>query len=605
MMKMKRILSLVLALVMLVGMFTMVASASETDNAPATTKTGTIHVKVTYQGQPLQGAVVYAYDSTGTTPNRIESPYGTTDSSGNTTFTASFTNDYISVACAHGTTGGIAEYRSGVNVVGAKLDDTLVKIGGTSFETWWECELDSNYKDWVVNFVVDGELYSDCHVKNGETVTEPVDPKKSGSVFNGWVTDSGAAWNFTTPVTNHMNLRATWTAAPETVPSTPVIPTSIYGTYKGAVKVSCAAGHHDTKSYDFTISSASQVTMQSATKAVVYLTETDRSAYLAWYNTDTSSKHSDVTKQAIALVLEYREGFWFFPAHWEVTSVAEMEVQCDCTGNHCGSCCGSWWHKHTVTYTDGVKNEVVFKDITYTVKHGDKTPVPTNPTRAGYKFTGWTPAVADKTTACVTYTATWTPVKTPDLTSEHVAYIKGYGKGLVKPEGEITRAEAITMLYRLMDAKSAKEFYTPYNSFTDVAKDAWYNDAVSTLANAGVLRYTSGKLNPNEAITRAEFFYMLTKFTDATYSGKCTFKDVPANHWAYDELALAQNLGWIKGYGGSMLYPDDTISRAEVAASLNRVLGRTTCTVKDTKNFSDNPVNAWYYKDIVEASISH
>ena len=403
-----------------------------------------------------------------------------------------------------------------------------------------------------------------------------------------------------------VTLYAQWEKiAPSVVPPTPItpaVPNSIFGKYCGAVKVICGSDHHDTKCYDFNISSANQVTMVTATKAVVYLSDSDISTILAKYNDNTNAKHAFISKVAVALTLEYKPGFWLIPGQWVVTGVAELPVTCECT--HC-DCCIGWWHKHTITYTDGVKNEVVFKDVVKTVKHGAKTPTIADPVRKGYIFTGWTPKVASKATKCVIYTATWKAAEAPSLTKEHVAYLKGYGKGLVKPEGEITRAEAITMLYRLMDSASAKKWYTPYNNFSDVAKDAWYNDAVSTLANAGILRSSTGLLNPNEKITRAEFFYMLTGFTDATYSGKCTFTDVAATHWAYDELALAQYLGWVKGYGGGVVYPDDTISRAEVAAVLNRVLDRDDCKTKDTKNFVDNPVNAWYYQDIVEASISH
>lgn len=404
-----------------------------------------------------------------------------------------------------------------------------------------------------------------------------------------------------------VTLYAQWEKiAPSVVPSTPItpaVPDSIYDEYFGAVKVVCGSDHHDSKTYPFNISKADQVTMVTATKAVVYLTDSDISTIVASYNSDTHAKHTFTSKIAVALTLEYKTAFWMFPGKWVVTGVAELPVTCDC--DHCHDWCGGLWHKHTIKYTDGVKNEVVFKDVVKTVKHGAKTPTIADPVRKGYIFTGWSPKVASKATKCVVYTATWKPADAPALTKEHVAYLQGYGKGLVKPEGEITRAEAITMLYRLMDSASAKKWYTPYNNFTDVAKDAWYNDAVSTLANAGVLRYTSGLLNPNEKITRAEFFYMLTGFTNASYTGKCTFTDVTLTHWAYDELALAQYLGWIKGYGGGVVYPDDTISRAEVAAVLNRVLDRDNCKTKDTKNFADNPVNAWYYQDIVEASISH
>ena len=62
----------------------------------------------------------------------------------------------------------------------------------------------------------------------------------------------------------------------------------------------------------------------------------------------------------------------------------------------------------TVTYTDGVADEEVFADQTYKVLEGEATPAFNGtPSREGYKFLGWEPAVAEKVTADVTYTAQW------------------------------------------------------------------------------------------------------------------------------------------------------------------------------------------------------
>lgn len=64
--------------------------------------------------------------------------------------------------------------------------------------------------------------------------------------------------------------------------------------------------------------------------------------------------------------------------------------------------------KYTVTYTDGVDNEEIFKDQTYTVEAGKATPAFNGtPTRDGYTFVGWKPAVAATVTGNATYEATW------------------------------------------------------------------------------------------------------------------------------------------------------------------------------------------------------
>lgn len=65
--------------------------------------------------------------------------------------------------------------------------------------------------------------------------------------------------------------------------------------------------------------------------------------------------------------------------------------------------------RYTVTYTDGVEGKVVFKDQVFPDRVVG-TPTPEfrgTPTRAGYTFTGWSPAVEERVTKSITYNATW------------------------------------------------------------------------------------------------------------------------------------------------------------------------------------------------------
>lgn len=73
----------------------------------------------------------------------------------------------------------------------------------------------------------------------------------------------------------------------------------------------------------------------------------------------------------------------------------------------------------TVTYTDGVEDQEIFADQSYTVNQGDPTPAftlngePADPVREGYAFAGWSPKVAETVTQDATYTATWEKNFTP------------------------------------------------------------------------------------------------------------------------------------------------------------------------------------------------
>ena len=78
--------------------------------------------------------------------------------------------------------------------------------------------------------------------------------------------------------------------------------------------------------------------------------------------------------------------------------------------------------KYTVTYTDGVDGEVIFADQVSYKKPGEKTPAfRGTPTRTGYKFIGWEPAVVGTVTANATYTAQWVSISDLDPAPELVS----------------------------------------------------------------------------------------------------------------------------------------------------------------------------------------
>lgn len=216
------------------------------------------------------------------------------------------------------------------------------------------------------------------------------------------------------------------------------------------------------------------------------------------------------------------------------------------------------------------------------------------------------------------YTPSVTPV-IPDPTVKvkgldtinHVAYIVGRNTGLVDPNGTITRAEVATIYFRLMTEEFRNQFWSDKCSYTDVADTAWYNVAISTLENAGVIKdtVTGGSFRPNDPITRAELAVMAAQFCTVTGNiPRASFTDIPYTYWAAKEIALVEYAGWIEGYNGKFR-PDDNLTRAECVTIVNRMLNRGAEPENMLKNmviFPDNlNVDVWYYAAIQEAANSH
>ena len=195
-------------------------------------------------------------------------------------------------------------------------------------------------------------------------------------------------------------------------------------------------------------------------------------------------------------------------------------------------------------------------------------------------------------------------------TTDHFAYIVGYGNGEVRPQNNITRAEVATIFFRLLTDDVRDENLTKTNRYSDVAATSWYNTAVSTLSSMGIITgYPDGTFRPNAAITRAEFAAIAARFDNDGDKTAAKFSDI-ATHWAKDEISIAYNNGWITGYPDGTFGPQRDITRAETITLVNRILNRQPETEDDLLPnmtvWTDNAnPKAWYYLAVQEATNSH
>lgn len=194
---------------------------------------------------------------------------------------------------------------------------------------------------------------------------------------------------------------------------------------------------------------------------------------------------------------------------------------------------------------------------------------------------------------------------------DHFAYVAGYPDGTVRPDDNISRAEATAIFFRLLKPDEVRdENLTRENDFNDVNDGDWHNTSISTMAKLGIIkgRYADSFV-PDAFITRAEFAAICARFDDSEFEIVNEFTDVQG-HWAEHDIHEATAHGWIRGYEDGTFKPDQFITRAEAMTVVNRVLNRVPETAADLlDNMIQWPDNsdesAWYYLAVQEATNSH
>ena len=167
--------------------------------------------------------------------------------------------------------------------------------------------------------------------------------------------------------------------------------------------------------------------------------------------------------------------------------------------------------------------------------------------------------------------------------------INGYADGTFKPDAQVTRAQFITMLYRVAgspeveipEGKTEIELgFTDADTISDV-----YKKAVAWGVQNGIIKgYEDNTFRPNQAISRAQMATMLYRYLvqkdgpvsdelKATYD--FTDKDDIAAPFV-EAVNVMANKGLLKGYADGHFGPDETATRGQAATILVRIFVNTT-----------------------------
>lgn len=158
--------------------------------------------------------------------------------------------------------------------------------------------------------------------------------------------------------------------------------------------------------------------------------------------------------------------------------------------------------------------------------------------------------------------------------------MNGMGNNLFQPDGVMTRAQLVTVLWRYEGSPVLGT-----NTFTDVANNVWYTQAVTWAADQGIVTGVgNGKFNPDGTITREQLvtiFYRYSAMKLLDTSARAELSSFPdqdkVSPWAMDAMQWAVSVGLISGNahsGNTWLEPQGNATRAQVSAIFQRFIDK-------------------------------
>ena len=181
------------------------------------------------------------------------------------------------------------------------------------------------------------------------------------------------------------------------------------------------------------------------------------------------------------------------------------------------------------------------------------------------------------------YASAFSDVEADRWSADDVAYVveKGYmngtGNGNFSPEGTMTRAMIVTVLWRREG--SPKVRFTP--EFKDVPENEYYATAVIWAKVNGIVNGTSDtEFSPDANVTREQLAAMFMRYTSFLHYAVTARADLKGysdagkiSPYAADAVAWAVKTGLVTGTSATTLSPGGNASREQFAAILRRYDG--------------------------------
>lgn len=191
--------------------------------------------------------------------------------------------------------------------------------------------------------------------------------------------------------------------------------------------------------------------------------------------------------------------------------------------------------------------------------------------------------------------------KSSDLKTAYVTLeVDDLSKAIILKTGIAPMGSVAPELRIVIDESSLKE--SAYESqFTDI--DMWAKEDIELFESLGLIGGEGETIfNPNKAITRGECVRLITLIAglDIKEENEHPFAD-SVGHEYENYITAAYEAGFIKGYEDESFRPDQTLSRAEVVAMINRFIGHDESTNVDIVNpFADLTASHWAYQEILK-----
>lgn len=190
-----------------------------------------------------------------------------------------------------------------------------------------------------------------------------------------------------------------------------------------------------------------------------------------------------------------------------------------------------------------------------------------------------------------TYSVVWNPVTFLDVNNHWAKasinnmgsrmVVGGVGEGNYEPDRDMTRAEFAAIMVRALGLEPD----VGVDSFSDVTSAKWYSGYVKTATTYGIIKgYSDSAFGPDDKITREQAMAMLARAMKITgLKTEMTEKEGEAlisiftdsasvSSFAVDSAGKCLKAGIVSGRGKNTLMPKAYITRAEVAAMIERLL---------------------------------